>query len=193
MADAIVAALDLSDLEDVAGIEPDLKGIYLDASVATLQGIEVNSNSFFNQLNTRAIAFAQQRAAELVSEITETTRDKLRVLVSDGMVLKQNRDEIADAIMSSTGFDDARAYLIADTEIGIANGEGALAGLDEAQKIGVKVKKQWLLGENACDICRDNADQGPIDVDEEFESGDDASPAHPNCVCTIIGVVDETE
>jgi hypothetical protein len=47
--------------------------------------------------------------------------------------------------------------------------------------------KQWILGPNACDQCVDNAEASPIPVDDDFPSGDDAPPAHPNCVCAVAG------
>ena len=33
----------------------------------------------------------------------------------------------------------------------------------------------------------------PIDLEDEFESGDDAPPGHPRCRCTLTYEVDETE
>jgi hypothetical protein len=45
----------------------------------------------------------------------------------------------------------------------------------------VKVKKAWEPDAEACPICEANGDQGAIDLDDDFESGDDAPPAHPNC------------
>jgi len=44
--------------------------------------------------------------------------------------------------------------------------------------------KAWRAtdDERVCDICRGNEEQGAIDVDEAFASGDSQSPAHPSCV-----------
>jgi hypothetical protein len=32
-----------------------------------------------------------------------------------------------------------------------------------------------------------------IDLDDEFPSGDDAAPAHPNCECTLVYERDDSE
>lgn len=48
------------------------------------------------------------------------------------------------------------------------------------------VMKSWYTGVgNVCDICTDNEDEGPIPMDQEFPSGDQAPPAHINCGCLM--------
>ena len=37
-----------------------------------------------------------------------------------------------------------------------------------------------------CIVCIANLEDGEIDMDEDFESGDDAPPAHPNCMCSLM-------
>lgn len=36
-----------------------------------------------------------------------------------------------------------------------------------------------------CELCEDCADQGWIDDDDVFDSGQDSPPHHPNCLCEI--------
>ncbi len=90
-------------------------------------------------------------------------------------------------------FSEERATLIADTEVAMANGQGALAGYREAQAAGVKLKKIWVTDDDPCDECQENADAGAIDVDDEFPSGDDAEIAHPGCRCHTESVVEYDE
>lgn len=183
---AIELNLDFSDLGD---LEPEMKMIAADAASKTLGKY---SSNLFNQINQRAIDYARDRAAELVSQIDDATRDKVRAAIADGLANKLTAQQIADSIQNDSSiFGDDRAQLIADTEIANANGEGALAGLEEGKEIGLAVKKQWLDHDGACEICEENADAGPIDVEDSFPSGDDAPLAHPNCRCTLIGVIDE--
>jgi hypothetical protein len=61
--------------------------------------------------------------------------------------------------------------LIAETEIASANSEGALAGYEEAANEGISVKKSWLILDDACDDCQENADAGAIDLDESSQPG----------------------
>src|SRR5208282_2235305 len=51
--------------------------------------------------------------------------------------------------------------------------------------------KRWVtVGDDAVEeICLANEDQGVIDLDEDFDSGDDAPPAHPNCRCWLEPVL----
>lgn len=47
--------------------------------------------------------------------------------------------------------------------------------------------KRSLLGDSAsgpCPTCEDNEDEGWIDSEDVYPSGDDGPPFHPNCVCS---------
>jgi phosphohistidine phosphatase len=46
-----------------------------------------------------------------------------------------------------------------------------------------QTEKSWVGG--TCETCQENADAGWIDMDEQFPSGDDEPPAHPNCNCEL--------
>jgi hypothetical protein len=81
--------------------------------------------------------------------------------------------------------------MIAYTEIGNANATGTLNGFMAARDAGVENEKAWMTsgGDGCCDDCTANEDQGPIPLDEDFQSGDDAPLAHPNCQCVLVSVV----
>lgn len=44
-------------------------------------------------------------------------------------------------------------------------------------------EKSWVGG--TCPVCQENSDAGFIDIDDQFPSGDDEPPAHPNCGCEL--------
>jgi phosphohistidine phosphatase len=44
-------------------------------------------------------------------------------------------------------------------------------------------EKSWVGG--TCKTCQENAEAGWIDMDDQFPSGDDEPPAHPNCGCEL--------
>jgi hypothetical protein len=96
---------------------------------------------------------------------------------------------IVDDLRDSYLFSPERADTVSRTEIAMANSDAAMTTYREAQGIGVSVQKEWILGPDPCPICGENADAGPIDLDDEFPSGDDTVPAHPNCECAVIPVV----
>lgn len=190
---SIVAQLDLSGLDELDTMEPDLRDVALDAALIIAEDAG-ERETLFNQLNTRAIAFAKKRSAEMVTQISDATRNDLQVIISSGLDSNLSKDDIADLItqQDSNVFSEDRADLIAGTEISIANGEGALDSYKEIKALGYNIKKQWLPDDDPCPECQANADQGAIDVEEEFDSGDDTTPAHPRCECTTISVY-ETE
>lgn len=151
-------------------------------------GISEQSD-FFSQANTRAAAYAKDRSAELVTQIDESTRNMLREKIAAGLESGAMREDIIDSI--SGIFDKDRATLIADTEVAMANGQGALAGYKEAKAAGVKLKKVWVCDSNPCPICEENQNAGAIEVEDEFPSGDDAETAHPGCLCHTESVVED--
>lgn len=146
-------------------------------------------SGLFNQIDAASLEFASTRGAELVTEISETTRGWLRDLIVAGLEESKGAAAIADDIEASRSFSAARAKLIAETEVGNANGAGALRGLEIAEAAGVVLKKEWLVADLPCPICEANAAAGAIPVGQAFPSGDQYPLAHPRCRCTVVGVV----
>jgi Phage portal protein/Phage Mu protein F like protein len=144
----------------------------------------------FGLANTRAQQIAEDRAADLVTEIDDATRLLMRGTVADAFENGWSSSELSDALEASYGFSADRADVIAETEMRMAIGAGAIEG---ARASGVVTGKQWLLSndEGICDICEANADQDVIDLDEDFDSGDDTVPAHPNCRCVVVFTTDQ--
>jgi hypothetical protein len=193
-AQAIVDDLDFSLLVDATGdVADDLSSITTDSGQMALAQLGVDDRSdLVDQVNDRAVAMAESQAATMVSGIDERTRNMLRDLIAGGLDNNIGTDAIAEAISDSGLFSDDRADLIARTEIADANSAGALAGYKAARDdAGVKVRKAWGLGPNPCEICQENADEGDIDLDDEFPSGDDAPTAHPRCECDLVPVVED--
>ena len=98
-----------------------------------------------------------------------------------------------DRLQDAYAFSDDRAELIARNEVAMANQAGALDGMKLAKGAGVKLKKVWIPDADACPICEENGDDGPIDLDEQFSSGDDAPTAHVNCECSLASEVEDEE
>lgn len=204
--------IDLSGLFAMVDVTQEfMESVTADASNLALAQIGVtNQTDLVNQVADRAVEYARDRAAEMVGmrrtangklvpnpnaewRIDEATRDEIRSIIANGLEDNIGRDEIAELIQESTAFSEERSQLIADTEVARANQMGVLNGYMAGREIGVKVKKQWWADENPCEDCVANADEGPIDLDDLFPSGDDAPPAHPNCECAIIPVVEDEE
>jgi hypothetical protein len=194
----IVKTLDLSAL--LALEEPlfeemsELVGDTVAVSLASI-GVELASD-IVDRVNENAVAYARDRAAELVSvdgdeSLIESTREMIRQVIADGLENNIGRDEIASAIQESQAFSEYRSDLIANTEIANANSAAKLEAWDEVRADGAAMVKQWFVsGENGvCDECQANEDQDEIAFDEPFESGDDMEPAHPGCRCVTVARV----
>lgn len=205
----ISAQVDLSGLSTLAdSLGIDLSEVAADSAVAALAQIGPDAADLLvNQVNQRAVKWATGRAAEMVGKrvladgalvdsanaamrIDEATREIVRQTLASGLAENIGTDAIIDNI-ADAGFGFERAGLIARTEIARANSMGSLNGYQGAQEIGVKVRKKWLLGPNPCPVCKANAEQGAISLDEDFQSGDATPPGHPRCECAVCPVVDE--
>jgi hypothetical protein len=213
IAASIAAELDLDELSSLANdLGIDLSNVASDSINQVVAQMGVNDASeLVNQVNDRAVAAARERAAEMVGmrvqddgtlienpdaewAITDSTRDELRRVISTGLEDNVGIDEIIDNVEAMGGFSAERAEMIAETEVRRANSSAALDAYTAAKEdLSIPMKKEWLLGPNPCDICQANADQGPIDLDEPFQSGDDAPPGHPWCECALSPVVQEED
>jgi hypothetical protein len=190
--DAVVADLDLAL---TAAESDDLRAALADVASDASRlgyaqvGLGDIGDDLFEQLNEAALAWAEDHAAELVSQIGDTTREAVRQAIVDGLDGNLSTAEIADAVAGLGVFGEARSLLIAETEIADANSKGALDGYKAARADGVAVLKEWLVDGNPCEACQKNADAGPIDLDDDFPSGDAAPTAHPRCECALAPVV----
>lgn len=200
---AILDSLDLAILSMAQDeLEEFLDEIASDSArlVLSQMGITGISDGVVDRVNERALNWAKERAAELVSFdddvdpiLAQTTREMLRSTIADGIKNNIGMPEIAKQIEENYAFSEERANVIASTEITSANSEGALHSYREAKEEGVKVKKSWLRLGDACPICVSNADAGPIDLEEAFPSGDQAPGAHPYCRCVLVPEVEDTD
>ncbi len=202
--------IDLSAIEDVvADLADELADAAEDYALQALASIGVADEAdLVDQVNERAVQIARDTAGELIGKsyvdgeyvdnpnaeyrIDESTRDMIREAIADGLEENIGNEAIADAIGEIGAFSDERAQLIAFTEIRNSNSRAAVEGYKIARdEAGVNVKKEWILGPNPCPICEDNADDGPIELEDEFSSGDTEPVAHPRCECAISPVVDD--
>lgn len=215
LTDLTAERLQLADAGDwTVLIDPLASELEAVAGSAGLSSLEVvglhNDRSIVQQVNRDAADFAGERAAELVGKrrnsegglednpdaawaIDDATRELIAGDVTQAIEEGWSTGDLARHLTSeSYGFSERRAETIARTEIIRANNAGNMAGYRAS---GVVQGKIWLAGNegdgDACDDCEANADEGVIGLEEDFGSGDDAPPAHPNCRCAVAPVVDD--
>lgn len=138
---------------------------------------------------------AQKRVAQLVGKkvlkdgtvvdnpnpdmsITDTTRNQIQQSIATSLSLGENSDA-ATARMQGIVGDYNRAQTIAATESVNAYSQGMLTFGKESGA----TQKEWYTAGAKDELCLGNESQGPIDINNSFDSGDDGPPAHPNCNC----------
>lgn len=212
-ADDIVDELDFQGWTTLINpTEKTLKKVYKDGSKEALAQIDFEEKGITSLVNEDALAFAEDRAAEMVGmkyvdgelvvnpnaeyAIDDSTRDYLREQVSKAIDEGWSVKHLADEIEDGEAFSESRAMNIAQTEIGNADVKGSMAAY---KRSGVVDKKQWILGaehpdeEDECDenaTAGENGD-GIINFDEVYPSGHTEPLAHPRCLCDIIGILKE--
>lgn len=143
-------------------------------------------DALLEQANERAIAWARDRASNLVTDVTDTTRKAINDMTASAIERGITTSEFAGELSDAYEFSDDRATLIGRTEIASAETAGTLEGYAAS---GVVEKKGWSADEEACDEC-EPLDGVEVTLDEDFpDDGGDGPPLHPACRCTVYPVV----
>jgi SPP1 gp7 family putative phage head morphogenesis protein len=183
----LLAQLTFEELEDlVPSVTDVLASMHLDGSKeAFLQVTGSFSKEQLELANEKAIAYAEERAAELVTKVSDSTRDMLRSDVAQAMEEGSSNQDLADTIAQNYGFSDERSMVIARTETAYADVAGNLQAYRES---GVVEGKKWITGDGCCDECQE-LDGVIVPLDEQFDGGVDGAPLHPNCRCDVLPVL----
>jgi SPP1 gp7 family putative phage head morphogenesis protein len=126
-----------------------------------------------------------QGAGQTIAGIVDSTQyDRIGTALADSLQLGLSPDRSAKLIQDSIA-SPARALTISITE---QNRAMSQASLDKYSQMGLE-QVEWS-GADPCEICAENDGQ-VVGVGENFRSGDDAPPAHPNCRCALLPVIPE--
>lgn len=205
------AAIEAADWSPVAqDSQTQLGEVAKDGAKRALTSLSVDDEGITDQTFDDAVEWATARAAELVGKswdedgnlvdnpdadmaITDTLREEIRGAVADALAEGLSAADLGDNIEGLSGFSPERADLIAKSEIIRANAQGQMTAMRNS---GVVEQKAWSTSEDGdtCEDCEGNADEGDVDLEDDFPSGDDAPPAHPGCRCVVVAVIrDESE
>ena len=178
-------AIDNADWSIIGdAIKQDLFDQFEHSAKAEHSAIEAEVS--FDQFSEDAKAYANDRAAELVTDISNTTRKALRSTVASAIEEGVTNKQLARTIMDSFQFSEERSLMIARTELAMADTQGHIAVSKAAGAVG----KRWLLSNDHDfdDECNDNEQEDVIAWDEDWASGDDWPPSHPNCQCDFQAI-----
>jgi SPP1 gp7 family putative phage head morphogenesis protein len=171
-----------------AKIAAQLQIGFREAAKKALDALQANGDALWNQVQPNAVDWANSRAAELVTQISGTTRDGLRALVARSLEDGLNPQQLKKAIQADGLFSPERASMIARTELAKSHIQGTLTGWKAS---GLVAGYRWICDTAPCPECQDNAEAGTVEIGEDFPSGDDGPPAHPNCECALSPVLND--
>ena len=184
------ANIDWSELGDE--LVPHLLDLTEDGVNQALQQIghvgDRDLSGLGDEVHKSAVEWANEHAAELVTELDKSTRDAMRGSLADSIQAGQSVQEITKQLQADNAFSKSRAEMIARTETARADIAGNMIGY---AKSGMVSGTEWLLGPDACDDCQANADAGVIPLGDAYPSGDTCPPLHPRCVCDVSPVISE--
>lgn len=145
----------------------------------------------FDVKNEDALAWAKEHAADLVTGISDTSREEIKGLIEDMFDEKITPDDLFEGLVDAIG-DEERAQLIAETETMAASNAGVQEAWDQAVEEGLLTGNElqvWIVtpDEVLCPICEGlDGETAPLDGQFVFEGESyDAPPAHPRCRCTV--------
>jgi SPP1 gp7 family putative phage head morphogenesis protein len=144
----------------------------------------------FDVTNPEVIKWIKKRCGFLIKSISDTTLEKLRKTLAEGVADGESIPKLASRI--SGVYDEAKGYRavrIARTETISASNQGALQAYRQS---GAVEKKEWLTAfdERTCEECA-AMNEEVVDINNNFSCGVDAPPLHPSCRCAIIPVIKE--
>ena len=116
-----------------------------------------------------------------IDGMNNVTMDRLGSALAEALSQGLGIEQTA-SIVNQVFDNPARAMIVARTETARALVQ---ANIDQyrAENVG---SLEWLVGD-PCDICAEN-DGVIVAIGDEFPSGDEYPPAHPNCVCDVAPV-----
>lgn len=188
------------DWSGLAGqVEPVLTAIAQDGAAQGLAQVGASIEDLLDQVNEQAVAWAEVHAADLVTRLAETTRDHLRGDLAASIELGMSTDQIAEVLEADYQFGEARAELIARTERAFADVRGNTLAYAASGVVG---GLQWITANEGdgqvCEDCEMN-DGATVPMDESgeakepFPSGALTAPAHPDCRCDVLPVLNPEE
>lgn len=149
---------------------------------------ELGVSGSFDVSNPKVIKWIKEHVGDLIKDLADTTKDKLRKTLAQGVSRGEKIPSLASRI--SSVYDEAkgsRAIKIARTETISSSNQGALQAYDQS---GVVERKEWLAEGDACDECLPMQGQ-VVKLHASFSGGVDCPPLHPNCRCTILPVIEK--
>ena len=179
---------------DVAAQFPDLFESVVQDVVDNITSLGVTPD--FHLVNQRVQVYLRNDAANYFTTLSNDEVAGIHSAIADAMASDERytmRSVIGTILDNGVVYSGNRQYDPVDWAAIVARTETARAAStaqrESLQDVGLQ-SWQWQVQDTGCDDCDENDDQ-IVAMGDEFDSGDDAPPAHPNCRCVCIPVMDE--
>lgn len=172
-----------------------IRAVVQDAGEAAISDLGMELAFAMNRREVRS--WIASKAANLVTNINETTRTRLRAAIDEAVSNDATLDDLIEAVRTVFSGRRANAPTIARTETVGAYNFGSVEGWDQS---GVVEGKEWLTAHD--DRVREShadADGEQVGLDDDFQVGGSrmAFPGDPrgdvsevaNCRCTVLPVL----
>jgi hypothetical protein len=194
-AQALADQVDLTALAQAAeALQASITAQAESGAKSALVELSIGDADMTSLVNTRAVHWAERRAADLISsdgtggELVDATRSLIRSTIEQAVQEGWSAQTLANALRDSYAFSRDRALTIARTELMMAFSNGAMQGYITSNVVS---RKKWLLDPDPCPVCIANAGQGEIPLLQTFQGGVMTSPQHPRCRCTVVPIIED--
>lgn len=169
--------------------------ILKDAAVRTVKNVGLGDiSASVNVQTVSAIDYLEANAADLISNIDNTTRKITKRIIVDGAKAGKNYQQVAEELRQQFKIFQVgkpqqhirgRAELISINEARTAYEVGAESSAKSIDSAGIDMLKRWVtVGDSrVSDLCAANEDAGWMGVKEVFPSGHSTPPRFPGCRC----------
>lgn len=128
----------------------------------------------------------QTYGIQTIRSVASTRLQQLANVLADGFTKGDSADQIAQDIEPVLKT-PSRARMIAVTELARSTTQAAVAEYREAGFEGKSWSVTGIPPDNrVCPRCQKNGEQGAIPMSQPFDTGDEFTPAHPECRCAIL-------
>ena len=180
-AEALIGKLKPAWSSVAEDVKDDLEIIAAAGGEEALTALGVDDSGMLSMVNHVAGDWAERHAAKLIGQISDTTRDEIRDIVTNAFSDGSTIQELARDIRDAGAFSEQRAEMIAETESSRASTQGNVAGWKASGQVATL---HFVLSadHSGPDECDDAAENSPYDIDGDLPD----LPIHPNCFCSLV-------